>query len=180
MEMKAAEVISLYQLIAEEERAFLDAHQTRVKFYTTIVSAILAATIAGVVKVSAWYHVAIMCIGPLLVMAVAWIAIEGTKRLYQRWLWSITIRAKLEQLLEMTQAPQFPPSHDSYWSAEPIVSPGHIGARQECPTSAEFVEKFLNEGYNRWTRYFFYSFIGFGGLLLTAMIWLTIYKIVCQ
>lgn len=179
MELQASEIISLYQLIAEEERAFLEAHQTRVKFFTTIVTAILAATIAGVTKVSVWYYIAILGIGPLLAIAVAWIAIKGTNRLYWRWLWSITIRAKLEQRLGLTEPQHVPVKPGSYWSAEPIVSPKHIESRQKCTTSVEFFERFKHAGYNHWTKCLFLGFICISGILLVAMSWLTVHKLFC-
>ncbi len=102
MDMKNNNLLKLYELAINEEHHFLEAHQSRVAFYTGIVSALAAGTVAGLFQVTEWYHLLALCVGPLLIFVVSSIAIKGTLRLYQRFLEAVTTRAKIEQELGLT------------------------------------------------------------------------------
>lgn len=79
-------LLKLYELAINEEHHFLDAHQNRIAFYSGVLSALVAGTVAGLFHASEWYHLAILCVGPVLIFVVSRIAIDGTFRLYQRFL----------------------------------------------------------------------------------------------
>ncbi|MBN1359494.1 MAG: hypothetical protein JW993_02830 [Sedimentisphaerales bacterium] len=96
-------VIEFYKICVDEEHDFLAEHQKRIAFYTGLLSAVLTLTVGGYLEASAWYHFAALGLGGLLLAAVSVIAKAGTRRLYQRFLETVTTRAKLEQDLGFSQ-----------------------------------------------------------------------------
>ncbi|MDT8429563.1 MAG: hypothetical protein RQ757_12455 [Pseudomonadales bacterium] len=143
--------IALLKLHVEEEHHFLVEHQKRVSFYTSIVTAILGATVAGTINVEDTTHFLLLQIGPLLVFGVSRIAKDGTYRLYQRFLESITIRAKIEQELGLT-TPEASDIPNRYWEGESIVPPRHVLSRRASSSSSAFIKQHGNLGYHASTR----------------------------
>lgn len=167
--------LKVYELIMKEEQHFLEAHQTRVKFYMSIISVLMAATVAGVMKATIWYHFIILTAGPILSLLASSIASDGTFRLYQRFLESVTMRAKLEQVLGFTKIPQFDSSIENlYWQNEGIVAPRHIESRKEFDSSKSFLEKFSRKGYHHSTKMLFRGFQVLSVLFLFSLIGLSV------
>jgi len=137
------EFLKLYELAINEEHYFLKEHQTRIDFYFGIVSVLVAGTAAGLFQVSEWYHVAILCAcSPLLIFTITKIAIDGTFRSYQRFLETVTIRAKIEQELGLTKRCSGNVNDsDSFWQFEPIIPSRHIESRKDCESSDAFIKK---------------------------------------
>jgi hypothetical protein len=173
--METTDLLKLYELYIKEEHDFLEAHQTRIKYYSTIISALFVALIAGILKASQWYHVMILLIGPVLIFVIAKIAKEGTFRLYQRFLEAITMRAKVERDLGLA-SPNLSPVNESttYWEDEPIISPRHLDSRLKITKSDKFIEEHKKKGYHKWTLYLFNTFQIFSFLLLLMLICLLI------
>lgn len=171
------ELLKLYELIINEEHYFIEAHQTRIKFYTSIISAILAATVAGVFKATAWFHFSVLCLGPFLAVMVSRIAVDGTYRLYQRFLEAITVRAKIEQLLGFTRPPNVSTNTStSYWGNEALVPERHIRSRKGCASSESFIDLHSEKGYHLWTMRFFRWLQLLSLFLLVALVALAIAK----
>ena len=172
--------LKLYEVVVSEEQHFLEAHQTRVKFYTSVISVLLAATVAGIVKSAVWYHYLFISVGPILTYLVSNIAVDGTFRLYQRFLESVTMRAKIEQVLGLTD------NHEArqgdkkfYWSKEPIVPPRHLKARRDCISSEEFIKKYSKAGYHRSTFQLFRSFQILSAIMFFGVLLLAIHRLKC-
>ena len=170
-------LLKLYELAVGEEHQFLDAHQNRVAFYSGILSALVAGTIAGLFQASEWYHLAILCVGPILIFVVSRIAIDGTFRLYQRFLEAVTIRAKIEQQLGLTQKHSVnSDATGSYWQSEPIITLRHIESRKAYESSSSFITEHSRKGYHFWTIRLFRTFQWVGIFMLVVMLFLTISK----
>lgn len=169
--------MKLYELAINEEHYYLDAHQSRIAFYSGILSALVAGIVVGLFKASEWYHLAILCIGPLLTFAVSTFAIEGTFRLYQRFLEAVTIRAKIEQALGLTERRSGnADGSDSYWLLEPIIPSRHIESRKAYETSDAFIKEHATKGYHLWTVRLFRVFQWSSVLMLLGILSLTIWK----
>jgi len=125
-------------------------HQGRVKFFFGVMSGIVAGTLAGLYKATLWYHFALMSLGPVLIFFTCSISIRGVFQLYQRFLEAVSVRAKIEQQLGMTQ-PLPKVTENDYWLGEPIIAPRHFDSRNMHATSKEWVEAHSNQGYHLWT-----------------------------
>ncbi len=169
--------LKLYNLAINEEHHFLDAHQNRTAFYSGILSALVAGTVAGLLQASESYHLAILCVGPVLIFVVSKIAIDGTFRLYQRFLEAVTIRAKIEQELGLTKKHSVNTNAtDSYWQSEPIIPFRHIESRKGCESSDAFVREHSKRGYHLWTIRLFRTFQWVSVFMFVSMLSLTIWK----
>ena len=171
-------LLKLYELAINEEHRFLEAHQARVAFYSGIVSALVAGTVAGLLHSSEWYQIAVLCVGPALIFAVSTIAIDGTFRLYQRFLEAITIRAKIEQELGLTRkCSSNAHATDLYWESEPIIPLRHIESRKSYESSDAFIKQNSTKGYHFWTVRLFRAFQGLSILMFVGIFTLVIWKV---
>ena len=68
---KSINLEKLLEIEIKEEQHFLEAHQKRVAFYFSILSAILAATIAGAMQATSGIHYTLLLAGPVLIFAIA-------------------------------------------------------------------------------------------------------------
>ncbi|MBW1811945.1 MAG: hypothetical protein JRJ87_27420 [Deltaproteobacteria bacterium] len=171
MKLTQDELLDVYKTTVQEMHNFLRGHQTRVNFFMGILSVVFAGTVAGVFKASSWYHVAFLTIGPVIIIALAQIAINGVFRLYQQFLEIVTVRAKLEQVLGLTEPPEkLSATMDTYWQGEPILAARHLKSRCEYPSSEKWLDHHRNLGYHRWTRQLFRGTQLVGCLLLLGLI----------
>ncbi len=176
IESEREELLKLYELAINEEHCYLDAHQKRIDFYTSILSALLTGTGIGLFQASEWYHFAFLCIAPVLIFAVSSIAIQGTFRVYQRLLETITVRAKIEQELGLTsRQPSGAEDLDYYWRSEPIIPHRHIESRKKYESSKAFLDANVTKGLQLWAGRLFrvFQWLSFGVLLglLALAIW---------
>ena len=155
LDMQKSELIKIYELSIQEEHYFLDAHQARVRFYTSIVSVLMGATVAGAMRATQPHDFLFLSIGPLLAFLTAWIALDGTYRLYQRFLESVTVRAKIESELGLTKERAAEEGCEESWACEPIVPNRHIKSRNKYQTAEDFVDESSRTGYHFLTRRLF-------------------------
>ena len=152
----------LYELFSKEEQDLLKAYHDRVRFYIGLISAILAATVAGLMKASTWYHFSFLAIGPFILIAVSRIAHEDTERAYAGWLSGVTRRAKLEDVIGLTR-----PREDKgeYWGDEAIIPERYVRARKKTETSIEFENNRLHRGHHKWAKRVLdvFSLVGLAG-----------------
>ena len=151
-----------------QEHYFLDAHQNRVQFYSSLISTVLGATIAGGMGAKESLHYCMLLAGPVLVIALSVIAVGGTSRIYQRFLESIATKAKLEQLLNL-HLPIEADNH-AYWQGEPILAKRHLTARTKHNDSFDFISANMSKGYQRHTRNLFVLFAVVGTIHAGALI----------
>jgi len=149
--------LKLLELAINEEQHFLQEHQSRIKFYSGLISTLIAATFAGFLNSKEDFHYYALVIGPVLVFIISTFAIKGTYRLYQRFLEAITVRAKLEQELGLTEN-KHAQEERKYWKTEPIISGRHVESRIKYESSENFIKKASNKGYHLWTKYLFNLF----------------------
>jgi hypothetical protein len=157
--METENLMKLYELAVNEEHYYVDAHQDRIAFYMGLITAIVAAIGAGLLQASEWYHFAALCIGPALIFVVSKNARSGITRFYQRFLETVTIRAKIEQELGLTQqsSSNLNATH-LYWASEPIIAPRHVNSRRTYESSETFVKEHLKKGYHSITMRLFGGF----------------------
>ena len=151
------QTLELYKIIVEEEHFFLAEHQKRIAFFTGSLSAVLALTIGGLLRSADLYQVGILFIGGVLLVAVSKIAKSGTLRIYQRFLETVTVRAKLETDLGFAEARS---KATSGWvECEPLSPVRHLDSRtnEDRKSSTEWVKDKLakKENYHGVSRALF-------------------------
>lgn len=129
MDDQERRALELYKICVEEEHYFLSEHQKRIAFYTGLLSAVLTITIGGFLKATAWYHHGMLVLGGLLFAAISKIAKAGTGRLYQRFLETVTTRAKFEQDLGFSQ--QRGQGKGGWVKTEPYSPARHLNSRTD-------------------------------------------------
>ena len=173
--IEAEKFLKIYELIINEEHHYLKEHQTRISFYSGMITAFIAGIIAGIFQASEWFHFAILLVGPISIFSISKIAIDGAFRSYQRFLESITIRAKIEQELGLVNPRSSKrETLDSYWQSEPIIPIRHIKSREKFESSESFIENRKTKGYHLWTKRLFYIFQGVSILMFVVLVYLTI------
>jgi len=162
--------LDLYKVVVDEELKLISMHQDRIKFFTGLLSGLVAGTVAGLFKSEYWYHYALMGLGPVLIIVACHIAEQSIFRLYQRFLEAVTVRAKLEQLLGMAESPmELDQVSDPYWAEEPIVAPRHLESRKRYKTSGEWLQAHFDKGSHRWTIRLFRGGQALGAVLLVLV-----------
>jgi hypothetical protein len=159
MATRREELIKLYELTIDEHHFYLEAHHKRIDFYSGLLLALLTGTAVGLFQASEWYHYAYLCLVPILIFALSGIAIQGTGRVYQGLLESITVRAKVEQELGFaTSQPRSKDCPQSYWEMEPLVPKRHIESRRKSKSSQAFITEHLAKGLQKWAGCLFRVF----------------------
>lgn len=177
MDMENEKLLKLLELAINEEHYFSDAHQSRIAFYSGILSSLVAGIAVGLFQASEWYHLAILCVGPLIIFAVSSFAIEGTFSLYRRFLEAVTVRAKIEQELGLTKRRSGNTGgSDYYWQSEPIMPLRHIESRKRYKLSDDFIKEHSTKGYHLWTVRLFRGFQWLSVLMFLGILSLAIWK----
>lgn len=136
---------NIYESNFKEEQFLLETHQKRFAFFSSICTAIFAGTIAGALKSDQLFHYFLLLIGPILIFLISHVGEQGTKRLYQRILENLTVRAKLEASLGLTK--EISDDVSTPWPGESFIPSRHLESRANYNSSADFVEKQLDLGY---------------------------------
>lgn len=161
--------LKLLELFIQEEQYFLQEHQSRIKFYTGLITGLIAATFGGLLNVKNDLHYYALLVGPILIIIISSFAIRGTFRMYQRYLEAITQRAKIEQKLGLTLKNEIFKEND-YWQKEAIISQRHILNRKKFESSELFISHFSKLGYHKSTVNLFKTFMFIGILSVIGLI----------
>lgn len=140
-------LLEMLDLAATDERFFIDAHQKRIQFFVVLNTTLFGACIAGITK-SNDFDVAPLVIVPLLVIFTSHYGKLGVRSLYVRMLETIATRAKLEQILGLTE-PQDSKKAGAYWAREAIVNTRYIESRQKYLSSQEFIQQGASRGFQK-------------------------------
>jgi hypothetical protein len=170
---KGVEMADLEKLLAvqiDEEHFFLEAHQTRIYFYSSIIAAVIGGAIAGAIRVENRLIYLLLLVGPLIVFILAHLGRRGTMRFYRRYLESVFTRAMIEQALGLTKPLSSLDAKSDYWVEESFIPQRFIRTRKECSTSDAFVNKRLNMGYQKATNQLFYAFQAIAVLMALGLI----------
>lgn len=160
--------LRLLEISISEEHYFIDAHQKRINFYSSLISAILAATIAGTMKATRSIDFLLLCVGPILISFLSWTAKKACLRFYQRFLEAITVRGKLEA--ELGFAEKFTNENAAYWKGEPLIPTRHLNDRKESGNSESFVRGHVSRGDPSGPPRLFTAFLLIGVVLLIALV----------
>lgn len=170
--------LALYKAVVDEEHYFLDGHHARLKFFVGLVTAIMGAVIYGMYHADNCAMRLVLLAGPIFGVAVSIFGIDATFRFYQRFLETVTVRAKLEDELGLTRRDSKPRKH--CWPNEPLVFARHLEKRAQYGSSANFLEDQKKLGSQRSTRRIFFAAIAlFGFVFLICLVMLCLECSVC-
>lgn len=141
--MNPAHLLTVYEAAKRDEHFFVEQHQRRLAYFTSLIIAVVGGIVLGTVHAKGVTAHLLLVLLPLLLVVVARYAIEATGTIYRRFLETITVIAKLEHEMHMTA----PRPGNGWFGSEPYVHMRHINSRGESGTSAAFVEKHMTEGY---------------------------------
>lgn len=118
----------LLHLAWEQEKYFLDELQRRLVFFGSLLPALVGATVVGVLSATEWFHFLVLVAGPWVVLLVGGAARDAMRRSSRRFLEAVTLRAKCEHALGMTnQRPG--PGRSTWVETEPLVCGRHLRGR---------------------------------------------------
>ena len=160
----------LYEITVDQEHQFLEAHQRRVHFYTALISAALALTVAGAMEADRWIDYAVLLVGPLVIAGLAYVARGGTMRFYQRFLGAVVLRAKLEQALGFANPALV--STPEYWSDDSLLSERVLADRKKHKNSDAYFSDLRRRktGYQSATLWIMNLFMVTAGALAVVLI----------
>ena len=176
MKLEQKNILELYKSSITEMHSFLDGYYARLRFFMGILSALFAGSIAGILKSEQWYHFLLISIGPLLIVMISKIGIESVKRFYEDILDAISVRAKYEQFLGLTQDIDYSnlSASNNYWTNEPIIPERYLKSRRDYKSAKDWKKDHKLKGDQKWNMVMFYGAQIVGGLLLIVIILLAI------
>lgn len=177
LSIEREELMRLYKLAVDEQHFYLEAHHKRIDFYSGLTLALLTGTAVGLFQAKECYHYAYLCVAPLLMLGFSHIAIQGTRRVYQRLLETITVRAKVEQELGFTGSqPQGNEVLQPYWRTESLIPQRHIEARTKFESSSDFIAKQLSKGLQLWATRLLRGFQVWSVALFAGLVFLAVWN----
>lgn len=134
-------LLKWYMECAQRDEHFnIDGFEKRIRFFSGLNVAIIAAIVAGYLNAETWYDYALLLIGPALLLGInkeslVW---EGLNRYYGRFLDAVIVKAHIEQALGLTKPlPADEPSKLQYWQGESPVPSRHLKPRLEYRQSSD-------------------------------------------
>ena len=125
--------IKLYEMAIDEEHYFSASYDNRIAFFLKIISTLIGVTVVGFYKATSLSHYLFLSVGPITIAVTSNLAKESIKRTYQRFLEAVTVRAKLELDLGLTD--ERGNKNSKYWANEPYIFTRHIQSREDTNTS---------------------------------------------
>ena len=177
MKLDINQLLKLYELQINEGHVYLKVYENRIGFYSGLISAIIGGIIYSITSFGSNPIFPVLLIAELLLLAaISQLAIIGTDRQYRQLLENITVRAKIEIKLGLTESiTDNKIAKEINWESEPIVAPRHLKSREEYRTSERFINDKLGKGYNYWPRAILRGIQIFCGIaiiiVLTSVYW---------
>ncbi len=168
--------IELYRVFVEEEFRHSDVHEKRIRWFVGLISALLGGVVVGLFRAEEWYEFAFLAIGPLLISATAYLAVLSSRSIYNRFIISVTMRAKLEQALGMTEPVNAGIHEGGYWPAEPLVFADHLESRRKHTSSKQWFDDVSPKGFSYWCTFLFRGCQLLGIAMLVAIALLAVFS----
>jgi len=169
-------ILEFYKLFRNHLHMSIDLHRQHLQHYLTFITAILGATLVGFFKVSLGWLSLIFVIGPIINIFICVLAIRMCDRFYEGMLESITITAKLEDLIGLSKPRD---NKETVYPKDNYILPERWLKGRDFATSAEFVEKNMDRGVNNIARKIFIMLSAINTFLGMMIVILVIYSKYC-
>ena len=178
MEINEDRIWDLYKIYCEDQRAYLGFHYRYKYYYTLLLSALLAVFVGGILEFHESPYTPVLFAIPILMIAVSTLGRLSIDRYYKRFLESITICAKIENVLGLDRSIRTKKSEftEILWSKDKQLLPYRwMRDRTECgkyESSEDFIDERMNMGDNKYARWTFWLFglSSVGLILVTSFI----------
>lgn len=156
--MNDKRALELYRLAREDEISWLNLYRQYSQQYFALVAALFGVSLGAIYhfRNEPWFSIAII-VGPILGALLSIIAVKTCDRFYQRFLESVTIQAKLEPLVGVTEkrsisadSPQLTPFPDDVH-----YIPERWFESRSQRTAADFVQVNKRKGSNKYVVWSF-------------------------
>ncbi len=176
MKLDNGDLLALFKTVVDEQYLNSKMYFDYAKWFLGANTAIFAAVFAGFLKSSVPSHYVVLCIGFLIVIGVSQIAIETTWRFYKRFLEVVSVRAKLEHALGLTDQRNTGEKNESqWWEKEPIVFTNDIREREKYSSSYGWFKGQTDGGVRQHIRLLFRTFQWVSVLLIVALVLYSFY-----
>jgi len=160
LKLGKTELLTLYKFSADEEHRELDMHHKRIAFFAGSGSALFLAAIIGTRFADNWIHFVALAFVVALVVPLTRLGREVSRQFYERFLSAVTMRAKLEQLLHMTEDDAYPISNPdpekSFWVGESLIPTRNLESRRTYKSSSQsWLLARMEGGYQRSAQKYF-------------------------
>jgi len=167
------DLLHLYQLVENREKAFRDDLFRFTNFYSAVCYAILAGTISGLITFHTKGAILMaLLLGPILTFSVCVLAIRATGDIYKRIIEEVAVKAKLENALGLDcclAVKEFQGTHTIWKEDTSLIPTRHAKRRLREEASEAFVKKSAVGGVYKENRFYF-RMIGFFSLVLAAAV----------
>lgn len=133
MERNDANLPTVYRSVVDEQHRYLDRLQSRVRFYTGLLTTVIGGSLVGFVNLGPYPRVAVVVIGGILVYLTAALAQKGIRRTYRLFSECISTRHKIEHDLGL-DLPRFGTSErerGDWVERAPYVASRHLRSRKD-------------------------------------------------
>lgn len=152
-------LLTVLQQAVSSETEIRNTARTTLNYYSTL----LLSLTGGILLLSKSLNGALfeLCflIGGICLIVIPNVAILHYRSDYRRQVETMTIQAKIEDVLGLTNVDQY---QTTYWNHEPIVPPLYVEFRKKHPNSSDFVDSFVTGTDMTYIRvyYLMFSLIG--------------------
>lgn len=152
-------LLTLYKIANEEEKYFLKEHQSRIAFFTSLISVLTGATLYGITQIEEGIHAVFFLMAPIMIYAISNLAIHGSSRFYNRFVESVMKQAKIDQILGLTKGDWSNVDYDgAYWQNEPFMPYRNLNDRKRNEPSIKFYHEVRHGGYHQNAKWLFLTF----------------------
>lgn len=163
------ELLSLYRVVDQRERAFREDLFRFTNFYSAVCFAILGITLSGFVNLYKQGLILLaLSFGPALTLCMCYLGLAVTGRIYHRIVEEISVKAKLENALGLDRPLQVKEylGEKNIWEQDNcLLAPRHATRRTQDPCSDDFIKASGVKGFARDNRFYFGIIAAFSVLL---------------
>lgn len=188
--MDNKEYLDLYKIAVDEEHQDVDTHHKIVMFFASYISGLFVTTFIGLRFAEKWYELLFLIILPVLCYILGDLAIKVSAQYYIRFLDSVTMRGKIEQILGLTDKGHLTdPNKNSYWADEPLIPTRNLLSRRaddfkvfinakgkSYEGSQAWVQAHMDKGYHKSVKKFFNVTNIISVVMIVGLVFMAIYK----
>lgn len=173
-------LLKLYEVYAKEQISYLDSHYKYRNYYTTILSALLAIFVGGMLQFHEKPFAPALFFILLCICILSEFGKRTVDRYYRRFLESITVLAKIDNALGLDKTIKTTKSRftNILWSNDKQLLPDRwIRDRQKHNNSEAFISERMKMGDNRYAHWVFsfFELVSIALGLLSIMVFLQFY-----
>jgi len=152
-------LLKLLDQTYQSENAIRNSTRTTMNYYSTLLLSLTGGILLISKDLKGILFTFCFLFGGIFLTVIPIIAFFHYRSDYRRQIETITIQAKIEDILGFTDVEKY---HTTYWNHEPIIPPFYVKTRNKHDDSIEFVNSFIKgtDMIYVFCHYFLFSLIG--------------------